>query len=182
MAIETHTISVAESGSAEILGEISFETVQKPDVDELIAFYERQQCKTTGKRDKLMRMIDMTFCFVIARRDGELIGLARGVTDGVWGRMAECKLDPAYQGPACITRTGGRIEHDAVGIAREMAERVIRTMADYGVERIDALAYGTEVDFCEEIGFRKLRAVVPMELSVGSETTAVQPAGAAELR
>lgn len=143
---------------------IEFESMARPDPDELTAFYKRQKHQTTGARAKLQRMMDCTFCFVTARRDGELIGLARGVTDGLWGCLAECKLDPAYQGPACVTHTNGRIEHDSAGIAREMADRVIRALKGFGVERIDVLAYGTEVDFCEELGFRRLRGVVAMEL------------------
>ena len=46
-----------------------------------------------------------------------------------------------------------------------MACRVIEALRQYGVERIDALAYGTEVDFCEELGFRRLRGLVAMELA-----------------
>ncbi len=144
--------------------DVEFETMARPEPEELLAFYERQHHPTTQARDKLQRMMENTFCFVTARRKGELIGIARGVADGLWGRLAECKLDPAYQGPACITKTNGRIEHDSAGIATEMALRVIEALRDYGVERIDALAYGTEVDFCEELGFRRIRGVVPMEL------------------
>jgi len=143
---------------------IEFETMAKPSPEELLSFYERQKHPTTRVRGKLQTMMDNTFCFVTARQDGELIGLARGVTDGLWGRLAECKLDPAYQGPACITRTDGRIEHDSAGIAAEMARRVIEALVDYGVERIDALAYGTEVDFCEELGFHRMRGVVALAL------------------
>ena len=163
------------------LEHIEFETMAKPDPNELLAFYKRQSHEITEARAKLQRMMDRTFCFVTARRDGELIGLARGVTDGLWGRLAECKLDPAYQGPACVTHTDGRIEHDSAGIAREMANRVIRALADFGVERIDALAYGTEVDFCEELGFRKLRGIVAMELytTVGESPADAGPAGGA---
>ena len=144
--------------------DIEFETTTKPDPEELRSFYARQSHETTQAREKLQRMMDNTFCFVTARRRGELIGLARGVTDGLWGRLAECKLDPAYQGPACVTKKDGRIEHDSAGIAREMATRVIEALRRSGVERIDALAHGTEVDFCEELGFKKMRGVVPMEL------------------
>lgn len=144
--------------------DIEFATTARMDPDELLRFYDRQHHETTHSREKLERMIEQTFCFVSARRDGELIGMARGVTDGLWGRMAECKLDPAYQGPACVTKTDGRIEHDSEGIAGEMARRVITALRDYGVETIDALAYGTEVDFCEELGFRPIRGVVCMEL------------------
>ena len=145
--------------------DIEFETVEKPCPEELSAFYERQHHTTTRAPEKLRQMVDDTFCFVTARRDGELIGLARGLTDGVQGRLVECKLDPAFQGPACITKTDGRVEHDSSGIASEMARRAIEALLEYGVERIDVLAYGTEVDFCEELGFRKIRGVVAMELT-----------------
>ena len=153
-----------EIGGMDVFEDIEFETMAKPDPQELFAFYARQRHETTQSREKLRRMMDNTFCFVTARRQGELIGLARGVTDGLWGRLAECKLDPAYQGPACVTRKDGRIEHDSAGIAREMACRVIEALRQFGVERIDALAYGTEEDFCEELGFKKLRGLVAMEL------------------
>ena len=143
---------------------VDFEELAKPSVDELAAFYKRQAHEATASREKLQRMLENTFCCVTARRDGVLIGWARGVTDGLRGRIAECKLDPAFQGPACITRKDGRVEHDANGIAREMARRVIDALREYGVEAIDILAFGTEVDFCEELGFHARRGVVPMEL------------------
>lgn len=157
-----------------MFNDVTFEARVKPDPAELSAFYARQQ-HAAPTSEKLRRMLDNTFCVVTARRGGELIGFARGLTDGLWGRIAECKLDPAYQGPACVTRKQGRIEHDAFGIAREMAHRVIQSLRDFGVERIDAIAYGTEVDFCEELGFRKTRGVEVMELDAagnGSKTQA----------
>ena len=153
-----------KAGDLDVFEDIEFETPARPDPGELLDFYVRQNHETTQSREKLTRMMDNTFCFVTARRHGELIGLARGVTDGLWGRLAECKLDPAYQGPACVTRKDGRIEHDSAGIAREMACRVIEALRQFGAERIDALAYGTEEDFCEELGFKKLRGLVAMEL------------------
>ena len=143
---------------------IVFEAKVRLDAGELLAFYRRQNHAPGFSRDRLQRMLDNTFCVVTARRDGELIGVARAVTDGLWGRLAECKLDPSFQGPACVTRKEGRIEHDADGIAREMARLAIEALRAFGVERIDAVAYGTEVDFCEELGFRKQRGVVSLEL------------------
>lgn len=151
--------------TAAVLEDVQFESMIKPDPDELLAFYERQGHPTTHAREKLVRMMENTFCFVVARHNGELIGLARGVTDGLWGRLAECKLDPSCQGPACITRIDGRVEHDSAGIARAMATLVIEALREFGVERIDVLAYGTEEDFCAELGFQKLGGVVPMELT-----------------
>ena len=159
-------MSVAPKTETTVMFEgVEFEMMTRPDPDELLDFYRRQQHSATDDREKLQRMLDNTFCFVAARRNGELIGLARGVTDGLWGRLAECKLDPAYQGPACVTKTDGRIEHDSAGIAREMAIMVIESLRRYGVEHIRVLAYGTEVDFCEELGFKHIPGAVAMELT-----------------
>ena len=151
-------------GTAEMITDIEFTVKQKPSSDELAAFYVRQHYETTQSREKIQKMLQNTFCMVTARRGGEMVGFARGVTDGLWGRLAECKLDPALQGPGCVTKKDGRIEHDTQGIAREMAVRVIDALWEYGVERIDAIAYGTEVDFCEDLGFKKIRGVEVMEL------------------
>ena len=142
------------------------------DPEELSAFYQRQQHATTTDPAKLERMISQTFCLVTARQEGELIGIARGVTDGVRGHLVECKLDPQFQGPACITRTNGRIEHDSAGVAREMALRVVEAMKDYGADRIDVLAYGTEVDFCEELGFKRVSGMVALELPLSAAAKA----------
>ena len=139
---------------------IVYEVAAQIDPEELLAFYQKQKHDTTHSPEKLRRMVDCTFCFVTARRQSELIGIARGITDGVRGQLVECKLDPAFQGPGCVTRIDGRIEHDSEGIAKEMALRVIDALRDSGVERIDVLAYGTEVDFCEELGFRKAGGIV----------------------
>ena len=147
-----------------MFADIEFAVKQKPSSDELAAFYARQKHETTHSREKIQKMLQNTFCLVTARRGGEMVGFARGVTDGLWGRLAECKLAPACQGPGCVTKKDGRIEHDAQGIAREMALRVIDALREYGAERIDAIAYGTEVDFCEDLGFKKIRGVEVMEL------------------
>jgi predicted N-acetyltransferase YhbS len=162
-----------------MLDDIRFEIMVPPDPAELLAFYDRQNHKITHSAEKLRRMMENTFCFVTARRDGELIGLARGITDGIWGCLVECKLDPAHQGPACVTRTDGRIEHDSEGIAREMARLVIEELRRLGVERIAVLAYGTEEDFCAELGFKRLRGVVPMEFDAVAPATAMAASSAA---
>ncbi len=145
--------------------EISFEVVEKIDISELKSFYDAQGSVMPQSVDKLSKMVDNSVCFVTARGpDSRLIGIARGVADGVRGYLTECKLDPSRQGPGAVTHIDGRIEHDQYGIAKEMAERVIAALADLGCERIDASAYGTEVDFCEELGFKRAAGIVPMSL------------------
>ncbi|MCB9852502.1 MAG: hypothetical protein H6819_05365 [Phycisphaerales bacterium] len=147
--------------------DFTYDVVKKIDLAELKAFYQKQGSVIPQSVDKLSRIVDNSVCFVTAREaDGRLIGIARGIADGLRGYLTECKLDPSRQGPAAVTQVDGRIEHDQYGIAREMATRVIGALADMGCERIDASAYGTEVDFCEELGFERARGIVPMTLNV----------------
>lgn len=160
-----------------MFNDVQYETTARAVAKELVDFHSRQ-AQSPPSREEVQRAIDDTFCFVTARRNGELIGFARGVTVGRWGRLAECKLDPAYQGPACLTRTDGRIEHDAWGIARQMAAMVIEKMRGGGVEKIEALAHGTEIDFCEELGFRRMRGLVAMELPGNATVSKQAPATA----
>ena len=147
--------------------DIKYELVDRIDVNELMAFYDAQGCVMPQSVDKLSKMIDNSVCFVTARdSSGQVIGIARGVADGLRGYLTECKLDPAVQGPGAVTHIDGRIEHDQYGIARQMAEHVIQALANLGCERIDAYAYGTEVDFCEELGFKRAAGIVPMTMDV----------------
>ncbi|MCK6455532.1 MAG: GNAT family N-acetyltransferase [Phycisphaerae bacterium] len=145
--------------------EVVYDDAARPDAAELRAFYAAQGHPVPDSPTKLERMIANSVCFVTARApDGRLIGFARGMADGVRGYLTECKLDPAFQGPGAVTARDGRVEHDQFGIARALADRVLNALRGMGCERIDVTAYGTEVDFCEELGFRKSVGLVPMTL------------------
>ncbi|MFQ5423966.1 MAG: hypothetical protein ACE5F9_08290 [Phycisphaerae bacterium] len=149
------------------MSDIQYQTVEAVDVQELKSFYDAQGSRAPGSIEKLTTMVDNSVCFVTARDENDrLIGIARGVADGVRGYLTECKLDPTRQGPAAVTHIDGRIEHDQFGIAQTMAKRVIGALSDMGCERIDVAAYGTEVDFCEELGFKRAPGLVPMTLEV----------------
>ena len=144
--------------------EVTYGTVADTTPQELAQFYSRLRHDIAAQPAQIERMMAKSVAFVTARLDGNLIGIARGVCDGLRGYLTECKLDPAYQGPAAVTRTDGRIEHDQHGIAAEMARRVLDTMVAAGVRRIDVLAWGTEVDFCEELGFKRQGGLVGLTM------------------
>lgn len=135
-------------------------------VDELLEFYERQNHQTTESTEKLAEMLRRSASFVTARDGSRLIGVARGITDGVRGYLTDCKLDPDYQGPAALSRKDGRIEHDALGIGKAMGTRVLESFREMGVEQVHAIAHGTEEDFCAELGFKRARGAVPMTLDL----------------
>lgn len=147
--------------------------------DELMDFYDRVGHDVGAPPNRLATMIDNSAVFVSARDNGRLIGVARGVTDGVRGYLTECKLDPRYQGPAAVTKRDGRIEHDSYGVAAEMARRVIAALRDAGVSRVDVVAWGTEEDFLEELGFKRLGGLVGMTMRTDEVNSAVTQAGAA---
>lgn len=146
--------------------QVEYERVGPTDVDvsELLDFYRRQRHNITTSAEKLRNMLERSDCVVTARQAGRLIGVARGITDGVRGFLTECKLDPEFQGPGAVTRTDGRIEHDEYGIARELALRVLNCLRDGGAERVDVIAHGTEEDFCRDLGFRPVRGMVSMQM------------------
>jgi hypothetical protein len=144
---------------------VDYGTQRELTPEELGEFYRRLNHPVQALPEQIRRMMKNSAAFVTARSDGKLIGLARGVSDGVRGYLTECKLDPAYQGPAAVTRTDGRVEHDMHGIAREMAARVLERLFAEGVQRVDTVAYGTEVDFCEELGFKRNGGLVGVVLT-----------------
>jgi hypothetical protein len=147
---------------------------------ELTAFYRRLNHPIHAQPEAINRMMTNSTAFVTVRNDqGELVGVARGVSDGLRGYLTECKLDPEMQGPAAITRKDGRIEDDQYGIAAELARRVLAKMFEEGVQRVDTLAWGTEVDFAEELGFKRLGGLVALTL-VPDESVAVPQTVAAK--
>ena len=160
---------------------ITYRMVEHIDVEQLAEFYARQGDCRPYPVQKLQAMVENSFCFATAWQGERLIGIARGVTDGVRGQLVECKLDSDFQGPAAVTKTQGRIEHDREGIARAMALRVIDALRDYGAEEIHVMAYGTEVDFCEELGFKKVSGMVALRLDVGAGKPACEVAAASAL-
>ncbi|MBK9118733.1 MAG: hypothetical protein IPM18_03905 [Phycisphaerales bacterium] len=171
---------------------VVYGTGQDATPDELVEFYQRLHHDIAARPEQIRGMAANSAAFVTARVDGRLVGLARGVCDGLRGYLTECKLDPSLQGPAAVTRTDGRIEHDTHGIATEMARRVLAAMYAAGVQRIDAVAYGTEVDFCVELGFKRGHGLVGMTMkaedwraqhpAAQATTGAVAPAAAGPAR
>lgn len=161
------------------MSSIVYGTAEGLTPEELTEFYARLDHEIAARPEQIGQMLANSTAFVTARDNHRLIGIARGLGDGLQGYLAECKLDPAYQGEAAVTRTDGRIEHDQQGIAAEMARRVLAALARAGVQRIDVLAWGTEVDFCEELGFKRSGGLVGLTMPASAcHALTAQPAGA----
>ena len=151
--------------------EVSYGTVADVSAEELAEFYRELKHDIAAQPAQIEKMMANSVAFVTARHNNKLVGIARGVCDGLRGYLTECKLDASFQGPGAVTRTDGRIEHDTYGIAKEMARRVLQAMVEAGVRRIDVLAWGTEVDFCEELGFKRRGGLVGLTMMAGDHET-----------
>ncbi len=114
------------------MSEITYEVVDHIDAQELLDFYSEQHHSTRADGQKLARMLQKSHCFVTARDDGRLIGVGRGLTDGVIGYLVECKLDPVAQGPAAITRQDGRTQPTIAGSGGRFPARFLGRHARSG--------------------------------------------------
>jgi hypothetical protein len=168
MVFDPETEAVRTRTRRRTVPHILYETQAQTNPQELVDFYGRLRYEIGAEPQQIRSMVSNSDAFVTARSNGRLIGVARGICDGVRGYLTECKLDPEYQGPGAITRTDGRIEHDEHGIAAEMARRVLDKLAAEGVRRVDVVAWGTEVDFLEELGFKRQGGLVGMTMKPGS--------------
>ncbi|MBL8880187.1 MAG: GNAT family N-acetyltransferase [Phycisphaerales bacterium] len=158
--------------------DVTYGSSKQVAVQEIAEFYERVGHGAPLSPQCIESMLRSSDVCITARVNGDLIGFARGMVDGDRGYLAECKLVPDLQGPGAVTRTDGRIEHDTHGIATEMAQRVIDELRGRGVARIDVIAWGTEQDFLEELGFRTHGGLVGMTLSAAKPVPVKAMAGA----
>lgn len=155
---------------------IEYSTGAAVTAEELTAFYTRINHDIAAQPDQIRKMIEESAVSVVARQDGELVGIARGISDVLRGYLTECKLVPECQGPAAVTKKDGRIEHDSHGIAAEMARRVIEELCNRGAQRIDVVAWNTEMDFLADLGFKKQGGFVGMTLNPAHCSAASAPA------
>lgn len=160
------------------MSQITYGTAADVSRDEIAEFFARVEPEGQPSSGRLDAMLQHSAAFVTARADGRLVGIARGITDGLHGYFTDCKLDPAYQGPAAISHTGGRIEDDTYGIAAEMSRRVLDQLAEGGATRVDVLAWGTEVDFLESLGFKRQGGLVGLTLRPGAIAARREPVAA----
>ena len=57
-------------------------------------------------------------------------------------------------------------EPEPLTTGSELGRRVLDCFREMGVEKVEVLAHGTEEDFCAELGFKRARGVVAMQLDL----------------
>ena len=86
------------------MAEIGYGTSAGLAPEELAEFYQRLGHAIAARPEQIARMLGSSAVFVTARDGKRLIGVARGLCDGLRGYLTECKLDPDYQGEAAVTQ------------------------------------------------------------------------------
>lgn len=114
----------------------------------IITIYRAQGWWRRATRAQLNRLIRGSLCFVVAEREGRVIGMGRAVGDGV---------SDAYLQDIAVLK-GERGAGAGAGIVKALTRRLRRS----GIRWIALIAQGGSAPFYAGLGFRRLRNAAPM--------------------
>ena len=136
--------------------EIQYSFVKKADPAEILALYRLpgwwqtddnpQYLETVGK------IVSDTFCFVVARLEGKLVGMGRALSDGV--------SDAYIQDVVVYSDFRGR------GIGAEIVRRLIAFLREHDIQWIGLISEPGHEDFYERLGFARMENYTPMLLKM----------------
>ncbi|HAF95593.1 MAG: hypothetical protein A2X34_00510 [Elusimicrobia bacterium GWC2_51_8] len=121
---------------------------------EIITLYRAQGW--WGRRDKpglLPRLIKGSHCFVVAEREGRVIGIGRAISDGV--------------GDAYIQDVTVLKSERGTGAGSEIVKAIARRLKTDGIKWIGLIAQDNSSPFYARLGFKLMKRARPM-LSKGS--------------
>lgn len=118
------------------------------DANGIITIYRAQGWWRRATRVQLNRLIRGSLCFVVAEREGRVIGMGRAVGDGV---------SDAYLQDIAVLK-GERGAGAGAGIVKALTRRLRRS----GIRWIALIAQDGSAPFYAGLGFRRLRNAAPM--------------------
>ena len=122
---------------------------------ELYEFYKRNHiCEEGYGRQLSEAPLKHEGVWVAAYDNGQLIGFARALHDGLRGEIMEINLDLRYQGENSF-QNGCFVESDPQGIARRVAVSLLKELRRRGCYFFPAVLYkdDAEKEFYESFGF-----------------------------
>jgi spermidine synthase len=114
----------------------------------IITIYRAQGWWRRATRAGLNRLIRGSHCFVVAEKDGVIVGMGRAVSDGV--------SDAYLQDVAVLAAERGR--GTGAGIVKALTRRLKRD----GIGWIALIAQDGSAPFYAGLGFRRLKRADPM--------------------
>lgn len=129
---------------------IIYETVQSLPVEEIVELYKEAGWWKENAREKrlLPALIKGSFCFMIARHQGKIVGMGRVISDGVSdGYIQDLVVKKEWRGK---------------NIGKELVRRLTSICIDHGLEWIGLIAEPHTAPFYEVLGFHVLKEYTPM--------------------
>lgn len=118
---------------------------------EIISLYRNQgwwKAQDDLQNDLLQRLIAGSHIFVVAERDGVIIGIGRVISDGV----SDAYIQDITVSPSCRRQ----------GVGRKILLTLLKHLADDGIPWIGLIAEPGSIELYESIGFRSMPGSVPM--------------------
>lgn len=138
---------------AAVAQDVTFEVVTQAPTEAIVALYEAGGWwkESAAARDVIPNMIRGSFVFMVARREGQIVGMGRAISDGA--------SDAYIQDVVVLRELRGR------GIGRELVKRLAQHCVDHRIAWVGLVAEPGTKAFYEELGFRPLEGYQPLLLS-----------------
>jgi len=138
-------------------GEISYHVVKDVPVDAVVALYQAGGWwkEDARAREIIPRMIQGSYCFMVAKQDGQYVGMGRVISDGV--------SDAYIQDVVVLKALRGH------GIGAELVKRLAQHCVDGRLGWIGLVAEPGTTPFYEKLGFSPLKGYQPMLLGHAPE-------------
>lgn len=114
----------------------------------IITIYRSQGWWARGSRAALNRLIRGSHCFLVAERDGRIVGMGRAVSDGV---------SDAYLQDVAVLKT-----ERGAGTGKALVGALCRRLRRDGIDWIALIAQDGSAPFYRKLGFRPLANALPM--------------------
>jgi hypothetical protein len=140
------------------MGRDDISIVVRPTItpDELFAFYvENNICEKGFGKEVAARVLDHSDLIVGAFEGDRLVGLVRGMFDGLSAQIVEFDLALKYQGEGLKFANGSLIERDPAGLGKRLGKTAIKELLAMGAFFISATAFAeVEESFYRSLGFQ----------------------------
>jgi ribosomal protein S18 acetylase RimI-like enzyme len=123
-----------------MMTEITYRTDVRPTAGQVITLYNNAALpRPTDDPERIKKMFDNSNLVITAWHNGELVGLARTITDWVWGSyLADLAVDPNYK---------------KLGIGKKLIELTKEQVGEQSMLLL--LSVPTAMDYYPKVGFTK---------------------------
>jgi len=129
---------------------IEYEVVSEAPLEAIVDLYRAGGWwkETKENRERIPRMIGGSFCFMVARSAGRIVGMGRAISDGA---------SDAYIQDVVVLR-----ELRGQGIGRELVRRLTEVCVERKLDWVGLIAEPGTTAFYERLGYRPLEGYQPM--------------------